>query len=283
MIHIVQVYLLPCCGFDRPGGQVTREVAELLVGSDAQCIVGSIAALVNERAGEVKDFRSAKVVCLDGCSVRCASKIAESRNAEILKSIDVSEQGMSGMLDSDKVQLVVDTVLSVLRKADETAPRRVSVSAPSQDSEGFLTEKIDKFTLRVKDGLHYSDNDFWVSVEGDNVRIGATDLLQQMVADIYYVALVELGREMSLGDDIGMIESTKTAMEVISPISGVIVERNERLEGSPELINESPYDRGWLYVVHPEDSSELELLKNATEYMSYAMSKAKHEIGKKVG
>ncbi len=276
-----RLYVLACCGFDRPGGRVTREVAELLAASDKECIVGSIAALVNERPGEMREFRAARVICLDGCSVSCATKIAEARGATILRSIDVTRQtDLSASSPESVIDAVTNIVRSLLRQSDDESSRPVVATTKTQYSGDFLIEKIDKFTLRVKNGLYYSDNDFWVSIEGENVRVGATDILQQMVSDIYYIELVEVGREVSLGDDIGKIESTKTVMEVISPISGVIVERNTSLESSPELINESPYERGWLYVIRPQDVTELELLKNATEYMRSAIDRARHTIGK---
>ncbi|MEM2143657.1 MAG: putative zinc-binding protein, partial [Candidatus Thorarchaeota archaeon] len=242
MLSVNRVYILPCCGFDRPGGHFTRKAAEKLYASSDAIVIGSIAALVNARAGELKDFRSSPVICIDGCGMRCASKIADSRGAHTLHSIELGELSESELPDSDKVQTVVEQVRSRLGGLLEPTTPMGRVSALQEENGQFLVQKIDKFTLRVKEGLRYSDNDFWVSLEGDKVRIGATDLLQQSLSDIYYVELVEAGREVSLGDDIGVLESTKTMVEIISPVSGVIVERNDQLRERPELVNESPYD-----------------------------------------
>jgi glycine cleavage system H protein len=146
----------------------------------------------------------------------------------------------------------------------------------------YLTEMVDKFILKVKNGLFYSDNDFWVQQEGELARIGVTDLLQQMVSDIYFVDLADVGIRVDFGDELGSFESTKIAMEIISPLSGTVIETNTELENSPELINEDPYGKGWLYLISPSDTSELDLLKLANEYLIYGVEKAKHELGKKV-
>ena len=71
-------------------------------------------------------------------------------------------------------------------------------------------------------------------------------------------------------------------MEIISPVSGTVIEKNNALDDTPELVNEDPYEKGWLYVIHPGDSNELDLLKTADEYLTYGVEKAKHELGKKV-
>ncbi|NWF95927.1 MAG: glycine cleavage system protein GcvH [Candidatus Thorarchaeota archaeon] len=275
-----KTYILPCAGYDRPGGKVTRDVAELLLKSKHPHVVGSVAALVNERPGEVKDFSSSSVICLDGCSMRCASKIAEARGARAIQSIEVSEVAAPDEDDNRRAQRVLEMLETLLEGLMSESKHSVSLGAVA-DREEFLTEKVDKFTLRVKSGLYYSDNDFWVAVENGRVRVGASDLLQQSVSDIYYVELAELGHRFTLGDDIGRLESTKTMIEIIAPISGEIIERNDQLESSPELINESPYDKGWLYILRPEDMSELELLKDAHEYIQHASQKAKHELGKR--
>ena len=131
-------------------------------------------------------------------------------------------------------------------------------------------------------GLKYSDNDFWVRVEGEHVRIGASDFLQQMLSDVYYVELVEPGTHVDMFDDAGGMESTKILVEIIVPVSGTIVESNTSLEDNPEFINQSPYDEGWLYLIKPDDVDELDLLRGGVDYMTYALAKAKREIGTKV-
>jgi glycine cleavage system H protein len=102
------------------------------------------------------------------------------------------------------------------------------------------------------------------------------------MSDVYFVELAEPGTHVEMFDDAGAMESIKILVEIIVPLSGTIVEANGLLEDSPEFVNESPYDQGWLYLIEPDDLTELELLRDAGDYMSRALVEAKKEIGKKV-
>lgn len=273
-------YVLPCAGYDRPGGKVSRLVVELLQSSDSSIIAGSIGALASERPGEIKDLRSSDVICIDGCSVQCATKMVQNHSAREFESIEVS--AIADLEDSDaneKARTVADMVLQLLAPKSPSTTKTIDSEQPEDD---YLSEMIDKFILRVKKGLFYSDNDFWIQREGDLVRIGLSDLLQQMVSDVYFVDLADIGTHVEFGDELGSFESTKIAMEIITPLSGTVVEKNAKLEDSPEFVNEYPYGKGWLYVIRPDDVSELDLLKTAEEYLPYGVEKAKHELGKKV-
>jgi glycine cleavage system H protein len=274
-------YILPCAGYDRPGGRISRLVADHLLLADSSINIGSIGALSSERPGEIKDLRSSDVVCIDGCSVNCAAKMVEKYNTREFESIEVSAIPDFEKLETDeKVTTIADMILQILNT--ETTSIAKTSDTNHQPEEDYLTEMIDKFILRIKKGLLYSDNDFWVQREEDQVRIGLSDLLQQMVSDVYFVDLAEIGTHVEFGDELGSFESTKIAMEIIAPVSGTVIEKNSVLEDNPEFVNENPYDKGWLYVIHPDDASELELLKSADEYMKYGVEKAKHELGKKV-
>lgn len=273
-------YVLPCAGYDRPGGKTSRVVADHLLLVDSSINIGSIAALASERPGEIKDLRSSDIVCIDGCSFKCASKAVKKYNTREFQSIEVSTIPDLEKLETDEQ---VRTIASMIFRLWDSKPASIIKKTDAIQPEGdFLTEMIDKFILRVKKGLLYSDNDFWVQREEDSVRIGLSDLLQQMVSDVYFVELAEIGTHAEFGDELGSFESTKIAMEIISPISGTVIEKNNTLEDSPEFVNESPYGKGWLYVLQPDDSSELDLLKTADEYLAYGVKKAKLELGKKV-
>jgi glycine cleavage system H protein len=273
-------YVLPCAGYDRPGGTISRLVSDHLLLMDSSINIGSIGALSSERPGEIKDLRSSDVVCIDGCSVKCASKMVEKYNTREFESIEVSS-----IPDFEKLEIdeKVTTIAGMIYQLFNAEPASFVETADATESGGdFLTATIDKFILRIKKGLLYSDNDFWVQREDDLVRIGISDLLQQMVSDVYFVELAEIGTHVEFGDELGSFESTKIAMEIISPISGTVIEKNNILEDNPEFVNEYPYEKGWLYVIQPDDSGELDLLKTADEYLTYGVEKAKHELGKKV-
>ena len=280
MIILSTKYVLPCAGYDRPGGKVSRLVVEQLQSSDKSITIGSIGALTSERPGEIKDLRSSRAICIDGCSVKCASKILEKLSIREFESIEVSAlTDIQESTDEEKARTVTDMVLQLLTVTQPTAPKTIDIGHSESD---YLTEMIDKFILKVKNGLFYSDNDFWAKKEEDLVRIGLSDLLQQMVSDVYFVELADIGTHVEFGDELGSFESTKIAMEIITPLSGTVIESNTILGDSPELVNEDPYGKGWLYVIRPDDFSELDLLKSADEYLAYGTEKAKHELGKKV-
>lgn len=114
--------------------------------------------------------------------------------------------------------------------------------------------------------FRFSKEHEWVKVEGDKVRVGISDFAQSELGDIVFVELPEVGKKLQVNEPFGSVESVKTVSELYAPISGSIVEVNEQLTDSPELVNESPYEQAWMVVIEPKDLSELETLMNADEY-----------------
>ncbi len=114
--------------------------------------------------------------------------------------------------------------------------------------------------------FRFSKEHEWVKVEGDKVRVGISDFAQSELGDIVFVELPEVGKKLKVNEPFGSVESVKTVSELYAPISGTIVEVNEQLTDSPELVNESPYEQAWMVVIEPEDLSELETLMTADEY-----------------
>ncbi len=279
---MAKTYVLPCAGYDRPGGEVTRAVADLL-GQDSDVVVGSVAALSTARPGELRVLRAASVVALDGCGMDCATRIAEEHGARELRSVRVTDHAAPSAPLDERAAAVLTVVRELMSESiDREVPSRPAAGAGAS-AERDIVVHVDKFKLTVRRGYLYSDNDIWVSVEGDTVRVGASDLLQQAVSDIYLVDLADVGTVVELGDDAGSIESTKTALEIVMPLSGKIVGRNERLLETPELVNESPYDEGWFYVMEPADPDELELLRPAEDYARHASKRAAEELGHGTG
>lgn len=114
--------------------------------------------------------------------------------------------------------------------------------------------------------LKYSEEHEWVKVEGETVRIGITDFAQSELGDIVFVELPEVGDEIEADEPFGSVESVKTVSELYAPISGKVVAVNEDLDDSPEFVNESPYEKAWMIVVEPSDSSEVDKLMSAEQY-----------------
>ncbi len=124
--------------------------------------------------------------------------------------------------------------------------------------------------LKHPDNLKYSKTDEWVRVEGDQATIGITDYAQDQLGDIVYIELPwDQGANVSHETKFGDIESVKATSELISPISGEVVKANDELKDQPELINDSPYENGWMMVVKMTNPDEVDSLMSAEEYETY--------------
>lgn len=117
--------------------------------------------------------------------------------------------------------------------------------------------------------LRYSKEHIWVRVEGSRAVLGITDYAQQELGPVTAVELPEVGDELEQDDSFGSVEARKTVAELYAPLSGPVAEVNEELHETPELINDDPYDSGWLVVVTVVDAEELNLLMSAEEYSEY--------------
>ena len=107
----------------------------------------------------------------------------------------------------------------------------------------------------------------WARVEDDGlVRVGISDHAQGQLGDVVYVELPEIGASVQAGNGVATVESVKAASDIYSPVSGEIVEVNERLADKPETINEDAYGEGWLFAVKPSDRSEFDGLLDADAY-----------------
>jgi glycine cleavage system H protein len=116
------------------------------------------------------------------------------------------------------------------------------------------------------DDLRYTSEHEWVQTVGDRVRVGITAYAQDALGDIVFVSLPETGGMISAGGSVGEVESTKSVSDIYAPISGTVVERNEALETSPELVNSDPYGQGWMFEVEPSDPTAVEALLTADQY-----------------
>lgn len=118
----------------------------------------------------------------------------------------------------------------------------------------------------VKEGLLYTKDGMWVEIKGNKARIGISDPAQDELGEVIYVQTPVVGREVSDGTEIGALESFKSIIPIVSPVSGKITAVNKNLEDEPSLMNSSPYDDGWLAEI--ELSSDAEGLYTAEEFKS---------------
>jgi len=120
--------------------------------------------------------------------------------------------------------------------------------------------------VATPDDLRYTQEHEWARADGPRVTIGITDYAQDQLGDVVYVDLPSSGTRVEKGQPFGEVESTKSVSDLYAPLSGTIVERNETLESSPELVNADPYGRGWMVVIEAEQPDEVGGLLSATDY-----------------
>ncbi|HET6514191.1 MAG TPA: glycine cleavage system protein GcvH [Thermodesulfovibrionales bacterium] len=125
------------------------------------------------------------------------------------------------------------------------------------------------------ENLKYHKEHTWVKISGKKATIGITDHAQEALGDIVYIDLPEVDTTVEANSEISEIESTKATSSVIAPVSGTIIEVNEELSESPEIINEEPYGKGWIAVLEMDDVTELEDLMDAAEYAGYLEEEVK--------
>jgi len=129
--------------------------------------------------------------------------------------------------------------------------------------------------MSLPQDLRYKDSHEWIqAIEtgGDSLSVGITDHAQEELTDIVYVELPEAGKEVKAGDPIAVVESVKSASDIYAPISGEIVEGNEALSSSPQLINEDAFGDGWIFKIKASDPAELESLMDAEAYSKHIAS-----------
>ena len=122
--------------------------------------------------------------------------------------------------------------------------------------------------VMVPEELSYTKEHEWIKIENGIATIGITDHAQQMLGEITFVELPEIGKEIQPKDELGIIESSKSASDIYSPVAGKVTEVNSQLEDTPELINESCYEKGWMCKLSVTEEST-EGLMNAEQYQDY--------------
>ncbi|MGI6620053.1 MAG: glycine cleavage system protein GcvH [Bacillota bacterium] len=120
--------------------------------------------------------------------------------------------------------------------------------------------------MNYPEDLKYTKEHEWVRVDNGKARVGVTFYAQDQLGDVVFVELPEVGTEIRAGAMFATVESVKAVSDVYAPVSGTIVEVNEALNDSPELVNEDPYNEGWMVVIELSDPSELDNLMDSTAY-----------------
>ena len=116
---------------------------------------------------------------------------------------------------------------------------------------------------------YYTKDHEWITLESDTVGIvGITDYAQEQLGDLVFIELPELEREVAAGEEVGVVESVKTAADVKSPVSGKVIGQNEALADTPEMVNEAAMTEGWMFRIELSDAGELDGLMSAEQYQA---------------
>jgi glycine cleavage system H protein len=145
----------------------------------------------------------------------------------------------------------------------------------------FLTARLDKFAFKVALDRGYNAEGVWALMEGNRVRIGLSDFLQQRSGDVAFAELRPEGTAVKTGEEVAVIETIKVNISLTSPVTGKVVEVNAALANAPEAINQDPYGAGWLAVVEPADwEADRTRLLTAAAYFDQMKSQAQGEAKK---
>ena len=285
--------ILPCNGLDKPAGQLAREIA-LNLAEDQAKILACPVFLHSAPSAYARFKEDTEWLVLDGCNTRCASKLAAEMGFQVGKKINITEL-------ADKENLKLGSALrltsEVLAAAERSAALLASALTASQlgldstmgdenskkaNSNGIFPNHLaynefwqDKFRFRVPQGeFYFNENDCWVWVENGRARVGVSDYVQQSLSDIIFFSAPEVGSEVEQFGTLGSLESSKAVFEVISPVAGKVIAVNQELETSPELVNENPYEKGWIAEIELKAWEEdRELLLDAGQYLEYLKNK----------
>lgn len=285
--------ILSCNGLDKPAGQLAREIA-LYLAEDRSKTLACPVFLHSAPSVYAQAKEDAQWLVLDGCNTRCASKLAAEMGFTVGKKINVTELtekenlklgrslrlGQEALALAERSAATLAVALSSIRSDQENkaGAKEEDQANSGEDFQGPLTYTEfwqDKFRFRVPQGeFYFNENDCWVWVQGERARVGVSDYVQQSLSDIIFFSAPEAGSEVEQFGALGSLESSKAVFEVIVPASCKVVAVNEDLEGSPEWVNENPYEKGWIAEVELTDwESDRELLLDAGQYVAYLKNK----------
>ena len=120
--------------------------------------------------------------------------------------------------------------------------------------------------MQIPDDLRYSSDHEWIRLEDGRARIGITDYAQDALGDVVFVDLPEVGAQVSAGESVSEVESTKSVSDIYAPVAGTVAEVNADLADAPERLNEDPYGEGWIFVLTVDDPEQVDGLLDAAAY-----------------
>jgi glycine cleavage system H protein len=281
--------ILPCNGLDKEAGALARELALGLAGGGGKLVCPVL--FQRNPARYEKELGAGELLVIDGCKTGCASRLAKEEGLKIAGRLNVSEMlkelGIKGGKAPIPAPDHLADLLAAMKRIGEEEPQRGGESPSGMFAAEVEVDEFmeGKFIFKVpRTGYFFNDNDCWARVEGSRARIGVSDYVQQSASDMVFFEPPEVGAELEQFDDAGALESTKTALDIISPVSGTVVAVNAELVDAPELINEDPYGRGWAVEVELADfEADRELLMDCEAYLAYLKDKVRKESEERFG
>jgi len=140
-----------------------------------------------------------------------------------------------------------------------------------------LEARVDKFVFRVARDCRYGNADVWAKREGNRVRVGLTDYLQQKSGDVAFVNLKAVSTLLAANDELAALETIKVDLVIPAPLAGKIAAVNDALAAHPELVNSDPYGAGWLVEIEPSHPAEYDALLDAETYLPQMKARAELE------
>ena len=273
---------LPCNGLDKPVGPLSREVAlQMLAATGGELVCPVL--LARSQARYAKTLEGLPLFAIDGCATRCASRLAADLGLAVARKVQLSEALKAAKCDIEDSLTPGPRGLAF---AQTTASRLLAEPAAAAEvSEGaadfaaaveYLTLTHDKFIFRVPaEGYFFNENDCWARVSGKRARVGISDFMQQYLSDVIFCNPPSVGAVVEQFGEAGTVESSKASFEVVSPVAGRVVAVNQAVLNAPELVNEDPYERGWIAELELSDfSADRELLLDGAQYLELVKRKA---------
>jgi len=120
--------------------------------------------------------------------------------------------------------------------------------------------------MHIPENLKYTSDHEWVMIESGRAKVGITDYAQDALGDVVFVDIPEVGKRVTVGETVTEVESTKSVSDIYAPLEGEIIEINQDLDDSPELLNGDPYGEGWIFILELNDAASIDNLLSAKEY-----------------
>ena len=120
--------------------------------------------------------------------------------------------------------------------------------------------------MHIPENLKYTSDHEWVMIQNDRAKVGITDYAQDALGDVVFVDIPEVGKRVTVGETVTEVESTKSVSDIYAPLEGEIIEINQDLDDSPELLNGDPYGEGWIFILELDEGASTDDLLSANEY-----------------